>query len=166
MNAQRMPSISSSIWETNSSTKQKFKCSDFQTRTKIVLTYSKVRLFIKKCKKAQHHCHLNTDTHTYSDADITAQHSSVTQLQKTQIAEPGFKIWWEHTHHVFLVLLEVCVDKKAAGGINKWVLHVVNTLIPARGQRGGSCGYLMGARETEIQGDIAPKKQLPLTSFH
>lgn len=50
----------------------------------------------------------------------------------------------EHTHHVFLVLLEVCVDKEAPGGINKRVLDVVNTLVPARGQRGGSCGYLEG----------------------
>lgn len=49
-----------------------------------------------------------------------------------------------HTHHVLLVLLEVRVDKEAPGGINKRVLDVVYTLIPARGQRGGSCGYLVG----------------------
>lgn len=63
----------------------------------------------------------------------------------------------EHTHHVFLVLLEVCVDKEAPGGINKRVLDVVNTLIPARGQRGGSRGYLVGVWETEMQGDIGTK---------
>lgn len=55
---------------------------------------------------------------------------------------------------MFLVLLEVRVDKKAPGGINERVLHVVNALIPARGQGGGSCGHLVGVREMEMQGDI------------
>lgn len=68
---------------------------------------------------------------------------------------------------MLLVLLEVRVDKKATGGINKRVLDVVNTLIPARGQRGGSCGYLVGPKETEMKADIVtpPQKKLPLTSF-
>lgn len=48
------------------------------------------------------------------------------------------------THHVFLVLLKVLVDKEAPGGINKRVLHVIDALIPARGQGGGSCGHLLG----------------------
>lgn len=45
---------------------------------------------------------------------------------------------------MFFVLLEVCVDEQASGGINKRVLDVVNTLVPAWGQRGGSRGYLEG----------------------
>jgi len=60
----------------------------------------------------------------------------------------------EHTHHLFLVLLEVCVDKEAPGGVNDGVFNVVNTLIPAWGQRGGSRGYLVGVQESENQGEI------------
>lgn len=65
---------------------------------------------------------------------------------------------------MFLVFLEVCVDKEAPGGINKRVLHVVDTLVPARGQRGGSCGHLVEARETQIQGDVL-SLQLKLHCF-
>lgn len=45
---------------------------------------------------------------------------------------------------MFLVLLEVCVHKEAPGGVDKRVLHVVHALVPARAQRGGSRGYLVG----------------------
>lgn len=56
---------------------------------------------------------------------------------------------------MFLVLLEVCVDKEAPSGVNKRVLDVVNTLIPARGQRGGSRGYLERVWGTNVQGDFS-----------
>ena len=59
-----------------------------------------------------------------------------------------------HTHHVFLVLLEVCVDEEAPGGINQGVLHVINALIPAWSQGGGSRGYLVGCKREVMQGDI------------
>lgn len=61
----------------------------------------------------------------------------------------------DHTHHVFLVLLEVGVDKKAPGGVGKRVLNIVYTLIPARGQRGGSSGDLMGVQRLEIHKDVS-----------
>ena len=43
---------------------------------------------------------------------------------------------------MFFVLLEVCVDEEAARGVNKSVLYVVHTLVPAWRQRGCSCGDL------------------------
>lgn len=46
------------------------------------------------------------------------------------------------THHVLLVLLEVRVDKEAAGGVVEGILHVVDALVPAGRQRGGSSGHL------------------------
>lgn len=50
----------------------------------------------------------------------------------------------EQTHNMFLVLLEMGVDKKAPGGIKECILHIVNTLVPTGCQRGGSCGHLVG----------------------
>lgn len=50
----------------------------------------------------------------------------------------------KHTHHVFLVFLEMSVDKEASSSITKRFIDKVNTLIPARGQRGGSLGNLEG----------------------
>lgn len=65
------------------------------------------------------------------------------------------------THHEFLVLLEVFVDKNASGGIRQRVLHKVNALVPAWRQRGGSRGYLVIS-----DGDGAFFPSLPVIWVH
>lgn len=104
MNAQRMPSISSSIWQTHA---------DIRITTKPFCAFKGL---------------------TSSPGD--AYDERATQDLGHTHEKP--------THHMFFVLLEVRVNKQASGGINKRVLDVVNALVPARGQRGGSSGYLVG----------------------
>lgn len=43
---------------------------------------------------------------------------------------------------MFLVLLKVFINKEASGGVHERSLNVVHTLIPARRERGCSCGHL------------------------
>lgn len=86
------------------------------------------------------------------------------------------------THHVLLVLLEVCVDKKAAGGVIEGILHVVDTLVPAGCQRGGSRGHLLERdgrcahaydsishsseqNRTSVSSDSSVSQTWPMTTF-
>lgn len=144
---------------------------DFHIKTTRAFTKTKYNTY----------CHRRVNKHTHTEARVAKRALKVWHhLQSTcrQITTPHATkhIWklatvlevmsWcgRPTHHVFLVLLEVCVDKEATGGINKRVLHVVDTLVPARGQRGGSCGHLVEAWETQMQGDFL-SLQLQLHCF-
>ena len=87
---------------------------------------------------------------------IHLTHTSVTHIQNV-ITWPtmlDMMSFLEHTHHVFLVFLEMSVDKEASSSITKRFIDKVNTLIPARGQRGGSLGNLEVVWETERKGNI------------
>lgn len=43
---------------------------------------------------------------------------------------------------MFLVFLEMLIDKEPTGGIDECVFYIIYALVPARGQRGGPRGNL------------------------